>query len=354
MKAVILCAGKGTRLYPLTLSISKHLIPVANQPILFYGLEAISEAGITEVAIVVSELKGDIEKAVGDGKEFGLNITYILQKNPKGLAHAVKICQDFVGDSPFLMFLGDNLMTGGLTKFVNYFREEKPNSLILLYEVDNPSSFGVAELEGKRIIRVLEKPENPPTNLAIIGTYIFDTTIFNAIDNISPSARGELEITDAIQYLIDNKEIVEFFNIDGWWIDTGKPEDIIAANTFMLDRIQRSILSPVEDNSRVMGRVSIGKNCKIVNSTISGPVIIGDNCTIENSYIGSFTSFGENVTISHSEIEHSVVMDNSEISDIDRRIGYSLIARNILLRKKKKRPEVHRFILCDNSKVTLV
>ena len=354
MKAIVLCAGRGTRLYPLTLSMSKHLIPVANKPILFYGLQAIRDAGITEVAIVVSEPKTDIEEAVGNGSQFDLDITYIVQRDPKGLAHAVKICEDFIGDSSFLLFLGDNLITGGINQFVDYYRKDNPDSLILLYEVEDPERFGVAELSGKQIIRVHEKPKNPPTNLAIIGTYIFDHSIFDAINQLKPSARGEYEITDAIQHLIDNKKVVEYFKVDGWWKDTGIPDDIIAANSYMLDSIETEIIGSVDAASKIHGRVQIGKGTEIVNSTISGPVSIGNNCRIENSYVGSYCSIGNNGIIEESEIEHSVVMENSSIMNIERRIGHSLIGRNIELRKKKKRPGVNKFILCDNSKVTLV
>jgi glucose-1-phosphate thymidylyltransferase len=357
MKALFLCAGKGTRLRPLTSSMSKHLLPVANKPILFYGLEQIADSGIRDVGIVVGENSTDIEAAVGNGSKFGLKVTYILQDNPKGLAHAVKVGRDFVGDDDFVVYLGDNLLMESVKPMVEKFNSnhEKPSAMVLLTRVDNPSQFGIAELDSaERILRVVEKPENPPTDLAIIGIYLFDKRIFKAIDGIKPSDRGELEITDAIQYLIDNQMTVQSHIVGDWWKDTGRPDDIIEANRFFLERIEADIQGSIDSNSHVVGQVQIHKKAKIINSTIRGPVVIGKNTVIENSFVGPFTSIGDDVRIIHSEIEHSVVCADSVIENIEGRIDESLIGKNVILRKVDKKPRVFRFILGDNSKSELI
>ncbi len=352
MKAIFLCAGKGKRLRPLTLSISKHLIPIANKPILFYGLEDIKNAGIRDVGIIVGDTRTDIQEAVGNGGKWGLNVTYITQDNPKGLAHAVKVAQDFIGDDSFIVYLGDNLLKESIKKLVEKFTspDNNANAMVLLTKVENPQQFGIAELDnGGRIVRLMEKPKIPPTNLGIIGVYLFDKNIFSSIDSIKPSVRDELEITDAIQHMIDQNLLVQSYVVNNWWKDTGKPDDIIEANRFMLESIEGDIRGQVDAESHIAGRVRIDKNSKIINSKIRGPVVIGKNTIIENSFVGPFSSIGDNVRISHSEIEHSVVCGNSIIENIEGRIDASLIGRNVVLRKIDKKPRVFRFILGDNS-----
>lgn len=349
MKAIILCAGLGKRLQPLTLSVSKHLIPVANKPILFYGLEKIQKTGIKEVGLIIGKMNDDIEDAVGDGSSWGLEVTYILQKNPEGLAHAVKIARDFLKDESFVMYLGDNLLKEDLNDFVSLFNQNKPNATVLLYGVNNPSQFGIAELKANRITRVLEKPKKPPTNLAIVGAYIFDKNIFTAIDNIKPSWRNELEITDAIQYLIENDYKVEPHILKEWWKDTGRPEEIIEANRFMLDQIETNIQGNVGKNSILTGTVQVKEGSEIINSNIRGPVIIGKKCKIVDSFIGSYTSVGDDALIEKSEVEHSVLMEKCTISNIKGRIHDSLIGRNVIIKKSERKPNGFRFVHGDSS-----
>ena len=358
MKALFLCAGKGTRLRPLTSSISKHLLPIANKPILFYGLQQIADSGIKDVGIVVSESGSDIQDAVGKGEEFGLKVTYIIQENPKGLAHAVKVARDFLGDDNFIVYLGDNLLMEKIEPIVNNFNnnQKKSSAMVLLTHVPNPSQFGIAELDmAGHIKQVMEKPKKPPTDLAIIGIYLFKKSVFKAIDAIKPSARGELEITDAIQYLIDHNMNVQSHVVGDWWKDTGRPEDIIEANRFFLEHLEKTdIQGSIDPDSHVVGKVQIHKNAQIRHSTIRGPVVIGENTVIENSFVGPFSSIGGNVRIVNSEIEHSVVCANGIIENIEGRIDESLIGRNVVLKKVDKKPRVFRFILGDNSQSELI
>lgn len=348
MKAIVLCAGLGKRLRPLTWSTSKHLIPVANKPILFYSLEMIQKVGIDEVGLIVGESNTDIEDAVRDGSQWGLKVTYILQKDPKGLAHAAKVAQDFVGDESFVMYLGDNLLIEGLNGFVSAFKQNKPNAMVLLYGVDNPSQFGVAELKDGRISRVVEKPKNPATNLAIVGAYMFDKNIFTAIDNIKPSWRNELEITDAIQYLIEKGYVVQPYIVKEWWKDTGRPEEILEANRFMLDYIEESIKGKIDKKSSITGKVLIEEGTEIINSVIKGPVVVGKNCKIADSFIGSYTSIGNNSLIENSKIECSVLMEKCYILNINEQIKDSLFGRNVVLRKPETGAGEYRFIQGDN------
>jgi len=351
MKAIILCAGLGTRLYPVTLSMSKHLIPVANKPILFNSLEMMRDAGITEVGLIIGERNLDIKDAVGDGSRWGLKTTYILQKNPKGLAHAAKMAQEFVGDETFVMYLGDNLLEEGLTGFVSHFNKTKPNALILLYEVDEPSHFGIAELRDEHIVRVVEKPKDPPSNLAIIGAYIFDKNIFTAIDNIKPSWRNELEITDAIQYLIENKFNVQPHRVGGWWKDTGRPEEILEANHFLLNSIKPENNGKIDADTKIHGAVMIGEGAEITNSEICGPVIIGKNCKIKGSFVGEYTSIGDETIIENCQIEHSVVLEKTTISHVGSRIEQSLIGKKVTIKGSGEKSSEYRFILGDHSSV---
>ncbi|MDO8733623.1 MAG: glucose-1-phosphate thymidylyltransferase [Elusimicrobiota bacterium] len=352
MKALVLAGGKGTRLRPITHTSAKQLVPVANKPILFYGLEAIADSGIKDVGIIVGDTKNEIMSAVGDGKKFGIKVTYIPQEAPLGLAHAVKIAQSFLKDDEFVMYLGDNLIRDGIKSFVDEFRKKKPNAQILLAKVPNPQQFGVAELKDGKIIRLVEKPKHPKSDLALVGVYMFDKNIFEAVNSIKPSWRGELEITDAIQYLVEKKFNVIPHLINGWWKDTGKLEDLLEANRIILDTLKKENLGKVE-NSKIEGKVVIQKNAEIINSTVRGPAIIGENCKIINSYIGPFTSVYFNTVIENSEIEHSIILENSKVKDV-RRIADSLIGQNVEILKSEQKPQAYRIMVGDSSRVEII
>jgi len=351
IKALVLSGGKGTRLRPITHTSAKQLVPIANKPILFYGLEAIRNAGIVDVGIVVGETAKEIETAVGDGSDFGLKVTYIRQEAPLGLAHAVKIASDYIGKEPFVMYLGDNLIMGGITDFVSEFQKHKPNSQILLARVDNPSEFGVAELSGGRVEKLEEKPDNPRSNLALVGVYMFDAEIFDAVDRITPSARGELEITDAIQMLIDTGREVRAHEVTGWWKDTGKLEDILEANRMILETINRDIVGSVDSGSRIDGNVVVAEGAEIHGSVLRGPLVIGRGCRIVKSYIGPFTSIYHDVTVQNSEIEHSIVLENSSISNLGSRMERSLIGKDVEITKSATMPKAFRFMVGDASRI---
>ena len=330
-------------------TLAKHLIPVANKPVLVYGVEAIVDAGVREIGIIVGETREAIREAVGDGSAWGARITYIEQREPRGLAHAAAVAREFIGDEPFIMYLGDNLLKEGLREFVETFRRNRPNALILLYEVPNPEQFGIAVLKDGKIARVMEKPKPAPTNLAIVGAYIFDKNVFDSIAQLRPSRRDELEITDAIQDLIERGLTVEPHMVRGWWKDTGKPEDILEANRFILEDIEPRVLGKVDKNSQIEGKVVIGQGAEVVNSLIRGPAIIGEGSVIFSSFVGPFTSIGRNVRIEGSEIEHSVVMEECVIQDVEGRIDSSLLGRNVVITRSVRRPKVFRFVLGDNS-----
>jgi len=352
MKALILSGGKGTRLRPLTYTGAKQLVPVANKPILFYCIENIVQAGVKEVGIIISPETGqEIKDTVGDGLRWGITIRYILQEVPGGLAHAIKTARDFLVDSPFVMYLGDNLIGTGIDKFVKEFQNNTPEAIILLKKVDNPQQFGVAEVsEGGKVIRLIEKPDAPPSNLALVGIYIFSPKIFDAIERIKPSKRGELEITDAIQELIEMGYTVNSFELDTWWLDTGKKDDLLTANVIVLDEwLKKNIEGDIDDTSSVLGRVSIGKGSIIKNSTIRGPVIIGEDTVIESSFVGPYTSIGNNVKIIKSSVEHSVIMDESELMDIER-MEECLIGRRVKV-FKNNRHKALRLMIGDDSVV---
>lgn len=353
MKALLLSGGKGVRLRPITYTGAKQLIPIANKPILYYCLETLRDAGVKEVGIIVGETKHEIMEAVGDGRRWGVSVTYIEQESPLGLAHAVKVAKDYLKGAPFVMFLGDNLIKGGIAKFVEEFERAKPNALILLAKVEEPQRFGVAELEGEKIKRLVEKPKVPPSDLALVGAYLFDENIFEAVENISPSWRGELEITDAIQYLIDKGLNVRPHIITGWWKDTGKLEDILEANRLILDTRERDIKGYVDKESQVLGRVQIEEDTQIIGSTVRGPVVIGRKCRIINSYIGPFTSVHHQVVIENSEVEHSIVLEGSRITNIEQRIVDSLIGKNVEVSTYNTRPRAFRLMLGDASKVLI-
>ncbi|HEY2291771.1 MAG TPA: glucose-1-phosphate thymidylyltransferase [Thermoanaerobaculia bacterium] len=358
MKGLILSGGKGTRLRPLTYTSAKQLVPVANKPVLFYAIESIVAAGITEIGIIVGETGAEIRAAVGDGSRFGARVTYIPQEAPLGLAHAVMIAEELIQDSPFVMYLGDNLIAGGIAELVAEFRELQKlgcNSEILLAEVPNPEQFGVAELDGEgKVRRLVEKPREPKSNLALVGVYMFDAHIFESVKRIKPSARGELEITDAIQDLIDRGLDVHPHIVRGWWKDTGKLEDMLEANRIVLESLEArrgANIQEVGRGSRIEGRVQLGEGVELIDSLVRGPVVIGDGTRLENAFVGPYTSIGERCTLVCCELENSIVLADSEIRDIPLRIEGSLIGRNVRIVKTDFKPKAYRFMLGDNSEV---
>lgn len=356
MKALILSGGKGTRLRPLTYTGAKQLVPVANKPILWYGIEAIVAAGITDIGIIVSPETGEEVKAkTGNGDRFGANITYILQEKPAGLAHAVKVARPFLGDSPFVMYLGDNLIQNELGGFLNEFKDQQMDALIMLRPVPNPTAFGVAEVDAHgRVLHLVEKPKDPPSNLALVGIYFFDRTIHDAIDRIQPSARGELEITDAIQNLIDHQSQVEARQIEGWWLDTGKKDDLLSANQIILDTCLQSLNDgEMDENSQISGRVRIGVGSKLINCTIRGPVTIGAGCHLENCFIGPYSSIADQVTLIDVDLEHSVVLQAAKVSGIHQRIVDSVIGQRAHLKAAPQRPKALRFMIGDDCQIEL-
>ena len=356
MKALILSGGKGTRLRPLTYTGAKQLVPVANKPILWYGIEGIVAAGITDIGIIISPETGEEVKAkTGNGDRFGAKITYILQEQPAGLAHAVKVAQPFLGDSPFIMYLGDNLIQSDLGLFLEKFTAQAVDALILLRPVANPTAFGVATVdESGRVLQLVEKPTVPPSNLALVGIYYFANTIHDAIANIQPSARGELEITDAIQYLINVQKRVEACQLEGWWLDTGKKDDLLEANRIILDTcLESSVLSEVDDQSKIIGRVQIGAGTKIVNCTIRGPVMIGSNCYLEQCYIGPYSSIADGVKLVDVDLDHSVILQGAKVVGIHQRIVDSVIGQRAQLTVAPQRPKALRFMIGDDSQIEL-
>ena len=351
MKGLILSGGKGTRLRPLTYTSAKQLVPVANKPILFYGIEALAEAGIKEIGIVVGDTKTDIKNAVGDGSAFGTHITYIEQEAPLGLAHAVLISENYLGTEPFVMYLGDNLLARGVVPLVKEFKTHKPAAQILLCRVPDPQRFGVAELSGSTVTRLEEKPKEPKSDLALVGVYLFGPEVFDSVKNIKPSSRNELEITDAIQDLIDRNLAVRPHIVEGWWKDTGKLKDLLDANRLILDTIDRRIDGYVDPASRIDGRVVIEAGAIVEKSVVRGPAIVGAHAKLNNAYIGPFTSIMNHVSIRRSEVEHCIVLDNSEIFDLSNRVTESLIGKNVKIYRQNITPSAYRFMLGDNSEV---
>ena len=351
MKGLILSGGRGTRLRPLTFTQAKQLVPVANKPVLYYGIEALQESGIKDVGIVVGDTKEEIKRAAGDGSRWGVRISYIEQEAPLGLAHAVKISEGFLGKDPFVMYLGDNILKSGIKSLVQEFKEKRPNALILLTEVPNPQMFGVAELREGRIVKLVEKPKEPKSSLALVGVYMFDNHVFEAVNAIKPSGRNELEITDAIQYLVESGYEVHPHMVTGWWKDTGKIEDILDANRLILEGISGDIRGDVDKKSRINGPVIIEKGVSVKNSIIRGPAIIGQESMIRDSYIGPFTAIQRKCRIIHTEIEHSIVMEGSEIREIGSRIDESLIGREVRIFKAPRKPSVYSFVVGDKSEI---
>ncbi len=355
MKGLILSGGKGTRLRPLTYTSAKQLIPVANKPILFRVIEAIRDAGITDIGIVVGDTADEIKAAVRRGNKWGVKVTYIPQDAPLGLAHAVKISHDFIGDERFVMFLGDNVIQGGISPLIGEFANSKWNSQIVLTEVSQPEQYGVAELDDRgQIIQLIEKPKVAPSNLALVGIYMFDKTIFEAVNAIQPSWRGELEITDAIQWLVTNKRQVFPYIHRGWWIDTGRPGEMLEANSLVLEELEPVIDGYVDRDSEVDSRVTLEQGAEIINSVIRGPSIIGENTRIVNSYVGPFTSIGRDCLIQDAEIERSIVLEESIIKTLPARVQDSLIGRNVVLEQSPMRPKALKLTLGDYSHAGLL
>ncbi len=353
LKGLILSGGAGTRLRPITHTSAKQLVPVANKPVLFYGIEALVAAGITEIGIIVAPETGDeIREAAGDGSQFGAEITYIEQDAPRGLAHAVLTAEDYLGQSPFVMYLGDNLLRDGITELVDAFRTSEPDALILLTPVTDPESYGVAELDGERVVRLVEKPKDPPSDLALVGVYMFDPAIFDAARSIEPSWRDELEITDAIQALIESEKRVEPHVVKGWWKDTGRLEDMLDANRLVLEEIEsRNDGELVE--SQVDGRVVIDVGAKLERSRVRGPAIIGAGAHIVDSYVGPYTAIDRDVEIRGSEIEHSIVLAGSSIVDLGVRMEGSLLGRDVKLARSDGTPKTLRFLVGDHADISI-
>ena len=354
MKGLILSGGRGTRLRPLTYTRAKQLVPVANKPVLFYGVEAIVAAGIREIGVVVGETKDEIMDALGDGSRFGAEITYIEQDEPRGLAHAVLISKTYLEGEPFVMYLGDNLIADGIASLVDEYREIGCNSQILLARVPNPEQFGVAELSDGKVVRLTEKPKEPRSDLALVGVYMFDDTIWDAVAAIRPSERNELEITDAIQWLIDHGKSVHPHIVSGWWKDTGKVEDMLEANRIILDTFVPRGLETVDGGSRVEGKVVIEPGARLYASIVRGPAIIGAGAEIRAAFVGPYTSIGPGCRIERCEIENSIILEGSSLEEIRGRIADSLIGKNVRIHPGAERPRVHRFLVSDNSEIGIL
>jgi glucose-1-phosphate thymidylyltransferase len=354
LKGLILSGGKGTRLRPITHTSAKQLVPVANKPVLFYGIEAMAQAGITEVGIIIAPETGDeIRTAAGDGSRFGVHLTYIVQDEPLGLAHAVLTAESYLGESPFVMYLGDNLLQGGIEDLVGAFREHGPEALILLTPVPDPENYGVAELSDGSVVRLVEKPAEPKTDLALVGVYMFTPLVHEAARAIEPSGRGELEITDAIQHLVDRGLRVEPHVVRGWWKDTGRLEDMLAANRLVLDTISRRVEGELIA-SRVDGRVIVEPGARLERSTVRGPAIIGAGARLTDSYVGPYTAIGENCAIENAEVEHSILLAGSTVSDLAGRMESSLLGRNVHIGRDHRQPRAYRFLVGDNSEVAIL
>jgi glucose-1-phosphate thymidylyltransferase len=351
MKGLILSGGKGTRLRPLTYTSAKQLVPVANKPVLFYGIEALVGAGIKDIGIVVGDTHAEIRAAVGDGSRWGVRVTYITQDAPLGLAHAVKISRDFIGTDPFVMYLGDNLLDKGITHFVEEFGRERPAAQILLTKVPDPQMFGVAELRNGHVVRLVEKPKEWIGDLALVGVYMFGPQVFDAVNRITPSFRNELEITDAIQDLIDHGLTVRPHIVEGWWKDTGKLEDMLEANRLILDTFETRVEGSVDTESRIEGKVVIEPGAVVERSTIRGPAIIGQGARIVQAYVGPFTSIMSGVEVQETEIEHSIVLEGSSLRNLANRVTDSLIGKNVRIYREPVKPSAYRFMLGDNSEV---
>lgn len=353
LKGLILSGGAGTRLRPITHTSAKQLVPVANKPVLFYGIEALVAAGVTEIGIVIAPETGDeIRAAVGDGSALGAAVTYIPQAEPLGLAHAVLTAEEFLGTDPFVMYLGDNLLRDGITGLVEAFRSNEPDALILLTQVLDPEHYGVAELDGERIVRLIEKPKDPPSDLALVGVYMFTPKVFDAARAIEPSARGELEITDTIQHLIDTGHTVEQHRVRGWWKDTGQLADMLEANRLVLEDIEPRVDGELTD-SRVEGRVIVEAGARIVGSQVRGPAVIAAGSTITDSYIGPYTAIDRDCEVTNSEVEHSILLAGASVRDLPSRMEASLLGRNVRIGRAQGLPKTVRMLVGDQAEMTL-
>jgi glucose-1-phosphate thymidylyltransferase len=351
LKGLILSGGAGTRLRPITHTSAKQLVPVANKPVLFYGIEALVGAGVTEIGIVIAPETGEeIREAVGDGSVFGAEITYIPQAEPLGLAHAVLTAEDYLEDGPFVMYLGDNLLRDGIVDLVKAFRSSEPDALILLTKVPDPHNYGVADLDGSNVLRLIEKPADPPSDMALVGVYMFGPHIFDAAKAIKPSGRGELEITDAIQHLIDGGQRVESHRVSGWWKDTGQLADMLEANRLVLEDLDRKVEGDLID-TKAEGRVVVEAGARLEGSVIRGPAIIGAGARIVDSYIGPYTSIDRDVQVVGSEVEHSILLAGSSIVRLGSRMEASLLGRNVRLVRGESLPKTLRMIVGDNSEI---
>ena len=360
LKGLILSGGKGTRLRPITHTSAKQLVPVANKPVLFYGIEAMAEAGIEEVGIIIAPDTGpEIEAAAGDGTRFGVRISYIVQDEPLGLAHAVLTAEPFLGETPFVMYLGDNLLQGGISDLVAAFREHSPDALILLTPVADPQNYGVAELaeapagEVGRVVRLVEKPARPASDLALVGVYMFTAAVHDAARAIRPSARGELEITDAIQHLLDAGLRVEPHIVRGWWKDTGRLEDMLEANRLILDNVLERVEGELID-SQVDGRVVVERGARLERTTVRGPAIVGADARLSDCYVGPYTAIGEGCTIAGAEVEHSILLEGCSVSGLDGRMESSLLGRGVTIRRGERQPRAYRFMVGDNSDISIL
>jgi glucose-1-phosphate thymidylyltransferase len=354
LKGLILSGGKGTRLRPITHTSAKQLVPVANKPVLFYGIEAMAAAGIDRVGIIIAPETGDeIRAAAGDGSRFGIELTYIVQDEPRGLAHAVLTAEQYLGDSPFVMYLGDNLLQGGIADLVAAFRSGRPDALILLTPVSDPQNYGVAELSDGSVVRLVEKPPEPKTDLALVGVYMFTPVIHDAARAIEPSPRGELEITDAIQHLVDTGRRVDPHIVKGWWKDTGQLEDMLAANRLVLDTCVSRVEGELID-SQVDGRVVVERGARLERTSVRGPAIIGAGAHLTDCYVGPYTAVGERCTITNAEVEHSILLAGAEIRDLEGRVESSLLGRNVKIGRDQHQPRAYRFMVGDNSEIGIL
>jgi glucose-1-phosphate thymidylyltransferase len=353
LRGLILSGGSGTRLRPLTYTSAKQLVPVANKPVLFFGIEAMVAAGIEDITIIISPQTGDEIRAVaGDGSRWGIRLHYVVQDKPAGLAHAVLTAEASLGANPFAMYLGDNLLRDGIEAFSERFRSGGADSLILLQHVPNPSSYGVAELEDGRVVRLTEKPAEPKSDLALVGVYMFQPSIFDACRAIKPSPRGELEITDAIQWLIDSGKVVEPHVVTGWWKDTGQWADMMEANRLVLDAVDRHIEGDILE-SDVEGRVVVSRGARIERCRIRGPVVIGEGAVVRDAYIGPYTAIGPNCHVDHCEVENSILLEGALVADLDTRLEGSLIGRNVRVRRSHSKPKAYRLLVGDNSEIKI-
>ncbi len=354
LKGLILSGGKGTRLQPITFTSAKQLVPVANRPVLFYGIDAMARAGIKEIGIIIAPETGDeIREVVGDGSQFGVKVSFIEQDQPAGLAHAVLTAEPFLGEDPFVMYLGDNLLQGGISDLVKAFRASSPDALILLTPVSDPENYGVAELDGDRVVSLQEKPPQPKTDLALVGVYMFTAGIHDAARAIEPSARGELEITDAIQYLVDQGKRVEPHIVEGWWKDTGRLEDMLEANRLVLDTVERRIDGELID-STCEGRVVIEAGAVLERSTVRGPAVIGAGARLTDAYVGPYSAIGERCVVERAEVENSILLEGSSVTDLGARVESSLLGRDVTIARSEGQPSAYRFLVGDRSDIGVV